>query len=183
MVVPVLQPLFACFSAFGFSGSRSPGGVLPSALSAAAAVPVGSRVVVGCAPGVDAFFRQCFSDAEVFSVASGRWGSGRSAFARRSVACVEAVAAAGGLWVSFPASPCPAGLFPSVSSSRCFSGSGSGSWASLALALGRGVACLVFSPCGVPAVWGLSPVPGCAGWFGCDRVLSASPGPVQLSLF
>lgn len=168
----------------GFSGSRSPGGVIPvSVLSAAAAaVPAGSRVVVGCAGGVDAFFRQCFRAAEVFSVASGQFGSGRSAFARRSVACVDAIAQAGGLWVSFPASVCPAGLFPSASSSRCFSGSGSGSWASLAFALGRGVPCLVFSPCGVPAGWGLSAVPGCPGWFGCDRVLGFSV-PVQLSLF
>lgn len=180
----MLKATFSCFSAFGFSGSRSLSGVLPfTALSSAvAAVPAGSRVFVGCAPGVDAYVRQCFPSAEVFSVASGRWGSGRGAFAARSIACVRACSAAGGLWVSFPGSVCPVGLFPSASSSRCFSGRGSGSWSSAAFALGSGVACLVFAPAGVPSGWGLSPVPGCAGWFGCDRLLGY-PAPVQLSLF
>ncbi len=46
-----LDSVFAQFPAFGFSGSRSPGGAIPvSALSAAAgAVPSGSPVLVGCA--------------------------------------------------------------------------------------------------------------------------------------
>lgn len=181
----MISAVFSRFSAFGFSGSRAPRGVLsPSVLSgAAAAVPPGSRVFVGCARGVDGFFRLAFPAAEVFAVSSGRWGVGRGAFAGRSVACVSAVSAAGGLWVSFPSSHCPAGLSPSASSSRCFSGSGSGSWASLAFALGRGVPCLVFAPFGVPASWGLVAVPGQPGWFGCAAALGASPAPVQLSLF
>lgn len=181
----MLSDIFARFSCFGFSGSRAPGGAIAvSALSAtAAAVPAGSRVVVGCARGVDAFFRTAFPDAEVFEVASGRWGVGRGAFAARSVACVRAVAAAGGLWVSFPASACPSGLSPSASSSRCFSGSGSGSWASLAFALGSGVPCLVFCPGEVPSGWGLAPVPGAPGWFGCQVALGSGSAVVQLSLF
>ena len=180
-----LDSVFAQFPAFGFSGSRSPGGAIPvSALSAAAgAVPSGSPVFVGCAAGVDAFFRRAFPSAEVFAVSSGRWGSGRGAFAARSVACVRAVAAAGGLWVSFPAFACPAGLRPSSSQSRCFSGFSAGTWSSLALALGSGVPCLVFSPAGVPAGWGLSPVPGCPGWVGEAAVVSPGEVPVQLSLF
>lgn len=173
----MVPDLFSQFSVFGFSGSRR--GVCSRALSsAAAAVPIGSSVFVGCAAGVDAFFRSAFPAASVFSVSSERWGSGRGAFAGRSVACVRAVAAAGGLWVSFPSSACPVGLVSSSSSSRCFSGSGSGSWASLAFALGSGVSCLVFLPAGVsvPSGWGLSAVAGCPGWFG-------SAVPVQLSLF
>ena len=39
----------------------------------------------------------------VFSVASGRWGSGRGAFAGRSAAFVSALASSGGVLVSFPA--------------------------------------------------------------------------------
>jgi hypothetical protein len=117
----------------------------------------------------------------VFSVSSGLWGAGRGAFAGRSAACIRAVSAAGGLWVSFPSSPCPAGLVPSSSSSRCFCGSGSGSWASLAFALGLGVPCLVFSQRGVPTGWGLSPVSGSPGWFGCSVALGTAN--VQLSLF
>ncbi|WP_197480139.1 hypothetical protein [Anabaena sp. 4-3] len=152
---------------------------------AAAAVPPGSRVLVGCAKGVDAYFRLAFPSAEVFSVASGRWGVGRGAFAARSVACVRAVQSAGGLWVSFPSSPCPVGLVPSPSQSRCFSGFGSGSWASLAFALGSGLPCLVFlGSLPVPSGWGLFPLPGLPGWFGCAAVVGAeSQQPVQLTLF
>lgn len=177
----MVPSFFNQFSAFGFSGSRC--GVSSLVLSsAAAAVPAGSSVFVGCARGVDAFFRLAFPAASVFSVSSGRWGRGRGAFAGRSIACVRAVAAASGLWVSFPSSACPVGLVPSSSSSKCFSGSGSGTWNSLAYAIGSGVSCLVFLPAGmsIPPGWGLSPVAGCPGWLGSSVGVSA---PVQLSLF
>jgi hypothetical protein len=175
----VVSSVFSRFSAFGFSGSRSS---VPSGCSvAAAAVPSASRVFVGCARGVDSFFRGVFPGAAVFAASS--FGAGRGSFARRSVAVVSAVSAAGGLWVAFPSSSCPAGLVPSASSSRCFSGLGSGTWASLAFALGSGVPCLVWLgslPC--PSGWGLSPVSGCPGWFGC-AVVCCAPVPVQLALF
>lgn len=166
----------------GFSGSRHLADAVSSAvlLGAVAAVPSSASVVVGCAAGVDAVVRLACPSARVFSVASGAFGSGRGAFAARSTACVQAVAAAGsaGLWVSFPSGACPAGLLPSASSSRCFSGSGSGTWASLALAVGLAVPSLVFLPTGVvsPAGWGLKPVAGSPEWF------SFSPASVQLSL-
>lgn len=179
----MLSEVFSRFSAFGFSGSRKWGRSPAPLAAAAAAVPGGASVFVGCATGVDGFFRLAFPSAEVFSVASGQWGSGRGAFAARSIACVRAVAAASGLWVSFPNSECPVGLLPSASSQACFCGSGSGSWASLAYALGSGVPSLVFlGLLSMPAGWGLSPVPGCPGWFGCSAVLGSSV-PVQLSLF
>lgn len=169
-------------SCVGFSGSRNPAGAIPTGVicAAIAAVSPSASVIVGCAKGVDAIVRQAFGDrCQVFSVSSGQWGSGRGAFAGRSTACVKAVAAAGGLWVSFPCSPSPAGLLPSESSSKCFSGSGSGSWASLAYALGSGVPCLVFLPAGVvpPAGWSLAPVVDCDRWF------SSVPVVAQLSLF
>ena len=94
----LLSKVFARFSAFGFSGSRS--GVSVSVLSSVVGfVPFGSAVFVGCARCVDQFFRVAFPSAVVFSVASGRWGTGRGAFAGRSTACVRAVSAAAGLWV------------------------------------------------------------------------------------
>jgi hypothetical protein len=72
-------------------------------------VPSPCRVSVGCARGVDALVRAYFRSSPsllVFSVASGRFGSGRSAFARRSVACVRSVARGDrGLLVAFPSSP------------------------------------------------------------------------------
>lgn len=178
-MVPALISSAQCV---GFSGSRNPGGTIPPEvlLGAIAAVSPSASVFVGCAKGVDAVVRRTFgSRCQVFSVASGKWGSGRGAFAARSTACVKAVAAAGGMWVSFPSSACPAGLLPSASSCKCFSGSGSGSWASLAYALGSGVPCLVFLPKSVvaPAGWGLTPVVGCDHWF------SSVPIAAQLPLF
>ena len=176
-----LPNIFSRFSTFGFSGSRSslPSGAASRVVSL---VPASASVFVGCASGVDAYFRSSFPSATVLQASS--FGSGRGSFARRSVAVIEAIKAANGLWVAFPSSACPAGLMPSASSSRAFSGSGSGSWASLAFALGSGVPSLVFLgslPC--PAGWGLSPVPGWSGWFGCENALSIRPPHTQLSLF
>jgi len=176
----MLSEIFSRFSCFGFSGSRMWSSPVAPLSEAASLVPSGSQVCVGCAKGVDGFFRVAFPAAEVFAVSSGRWGSGRGAFAARSVACVSAVAARSGLWVSFPASACPAGLLPSR---RAFSGSGSGSWASLSFALASSVPCVVFlGSLSCPSGWGLSPVPGSPGWVACP-VANGSPVPVQLSLF
>lgn len=149
----------------GFSGSRS----VPCAVSAAAiraavaSVPAGVPVYVGCASGVDELVRSLCPRARVFSVAEVGF-SGRGAFARRSQLCVESVAEAGGVWVSFPAAACPVGLLPSTSAARCFSA-------------GLGVPCLLFLPPGVatPTGWGF--VSGGGGWF-----FRAVPA-VQLSLF
>ena len=150
------------FSVVGFSGSRSLRGVSVGALSGACgAVASGSVVAVGCARGVDGFVRSRFSRAVVFRV--GSFGSGRGAFARRSVAVVEWVAARGGCWVSFPVGACPVGLVPSSVSRSCFWGSGSGSWASLAFAVGCFVPCFVFLGRGVVAPSWLVPLGG--GWF------------------
>lgn len=164
----------------GFSGSRSAAGLSSAFAAAAGCVPSGASVFVGCARGVDELARSAFPSARVFSVASGTWGRGRGAFAARSSAFVSAVSSAGGVLVSLPApgSVPAAGLVPSSSSSRCFSGGGSGSWASLAFALGLGVPCAVWLGSGAaPAGWGLSPVPGWSGWFSFVR------SGVQLSLF
>lgn len=153
----------------GFSGSRS-------SVPSVAGLVVGwvrCPVVVGCASGVDSFFRAWFPVAQVFSVSS--FGSGRGAFAARSVAFVRSLATASGVLVSLPSSACPVGLLPSASSSRAFCGLGSGSWASLAFAVGSGVPCFVFAPFGVPRGWGFV---HCGGdWF------SFTPATVQASLF
>lgn len=173
--------IFSQFSAFGFSGSRKLHST-EACRKASVSVPKNSQIFVGCANGIDAYFRANFPQAEIFY--AHKYGTGKGSFAARSVAVIKAVKSASGLWVSFPSSPCPAGLLPSASSSRAFCGSGSGSWASLAFALGSGIPCLVFLsslPC--PPGWGLSPVPGCPGWFGCPVVCGVSPTVAQLSLF
>ncbi|MBE9170872.1 hypothetical protein IQ238_26285 [Pleurocapsales cyanobacterium LEGE 06147] len=170
----------------GFSGSRSPSSGAVLALSELLPlVPRGCRVSVGCAAGVDSLVRSYFRSSSsllVFSVVSGRFGSGRSAFARRSMACVRSVARGDrGCLVALPSSPsCPAGVRPS----RSFFGGGSGTWGSVAFALGSGRSVLLWLPSGcLPPSWsGVewsvsgSALVGC-WWFGVPV-----PAPVQLSL-
>lgn len=170
-----MSRLLSSASASAFSGARCPHpDSLVALRKAVAAVPPSARVLVGCCRGVDAAVRSLVPRAEVFRASS--FGSGRSSFARRSCAVVSAAAAAGGVFVSFPSSSCPAGLLPSAFSSACFCGLGSGSWASAAFAVGSGVPVLLFLPPGVlpPAGWGF--VSGGRGWF------LAEPAPCQLSL-
>ena len=175
MVPVAISSLVSIASCVGFSGSRSPAAESVAAVRAVAAL-VGCPVAVGCARGVDAIARDLFPAASVFAVASGTWGVGRGAFAARSSALVRSLVG-GGCLLSFPASPCPAGLLPSRSSSRCFGGFSAGSWSSLAFTLGLGVPCAVFLPSGVacPAGWGL--VAAGRGWF------VSVPPSVQLDLF
>ena len=159
----MITDIIKAYTVIGFSGSRHTITPAPGELAAAAVAP-GAEVVVGCAAGVDAFFRSRFPAARVLRVES---RLGRAGFARRSIACVEAVS--GGLWVSFPNSACPCGLFPSAAPGRCFSGCGSGSWASLAYAIGRGGAALVYlGSIPVPGGWGLVRVPDSIGWWHFD---------------
>jgi hypothetical protein len=150
----------------GFCGSRRLGSSWASVVSrcVSAVGRSGRAVAVGCAAGADAFAlsaaRRAGLPVSFFSVASGSFGSGRSAFARRSSAFVSAVAASGsgcGL-VAFVSASCPAALFPSPVAARCFAGFGSGSWASVALAVGLGVPVVVFP------VGGASALP--SGWSG-----------------
>lgn len=176
MVPASLSGLLLGSGLVGFSGSR---GLPPAVASSVVCLRFRSvgLSLVGCAAGVDWCFRAGLSGAagsvQVFAAAS--FGVGRGSFAARSVAFVRALATGDGVLVSFPSSPCPAGLRPWASASRCFSGLGSGSWASLAFAIGSGVPCWVYSPCGVPSSWGFVAAGG--GWF------SFVPAAVQSSLF
>lgn len=167
----------------GFSGSRAlPPAFAPLARRVVASVVASGRgVAVGCAPGLDAAVRAACPSAVVFSAAA--FGVGASAFARRSAALVSAVAASGsgaGLLV-FPAAPCPSGLLPSASSSRCFCGLGSGSWASAAFAAGLRLPLVVF-PCGFSALpsWGAWVPAGSGVWASGFRLV---PPAVQPALF
>ncbi|NJL51754.1 MAG: hypothetical protein HC930_05150, partial [Hydrococcus sp. SU_1_0] len=184
--------VFSGLVSVGFSGSRSPSPGASAALSGLLPlVPAGVRVSVGCARGVDSLCRSFFAGSRgllVFSVASGLFGSGRSAFARRSSRCVLSVAAGSrGLLVALPSAPvCPAGVRPTCGQVLCrsFFGGGSGSWGSVAFALGRGRRVLLWLPSGClpPAwsgvSWSLSSVPGGCWWLGVSV-----PVPAQLSLF
>ncbi len=181
--------VFAGVVAVGFSGSRSPSAAASAALSALLPlVPsAGVRLSVGCAAGVDSAVSSWFGASPsllVFSVASGRFGSGRSAFARRSSRCVLSVASGSrGLLVVLPSAPVPpAGVRPS----RSFFGGGSGSWGSVCFALGRGRRALLWLPSGcLPPSWsGVSwSSAGGLGCSGCWWLGVAVPAPVQLSLF
>ena len=153
-----LLPAAAGTAVVGFSGSRRlapPFRPLVAGI-VASVVASGRSVAVGCAAGADSFVRAAAPGAVVFSASA--FGSGRGAFATRSVALVAAFAArgAGSGFVVFPSAPCPAGLVPSASASACFCGLGSGSWASAAFAAGLGLPVVVF-PCGFSALlpWGV----------------------------
>lgn len=172
--------LFSQFSAFGFSGSRD---VVPPCVSELCSlVPGRSQVFVGCARGVDAAVRLSFPHAVVFRASSFPARTFAASLALRSAACVRAVAAVGGCWVSFPSAACPLGVVPGPSP---FSGSGSGSWSSLALAVFLRVHCVVLLPCGVsiPSSWRVCVVRelGVAACGGC--FISLSPVDAPLSLF
>ena len=156
MSVLASPSVFSGLVSVGFSGSRSLSPAASAALSVLLPlVPSEVRVSVGCALGVDSAVRSFFGYSAsllVFSVSSGRFGSGRSAFARRSSRCVLSVAAGSrGLLVALPSAPVPpAGVRPS----RSFFGGGSGSWGSLAFALGRGRRVLLWLPSGcLPPSW------------------------------
>lgn len=133
-----MESIINQYSVFAFSGSRN----CPNCAAAVAAfvpfVPKGSGVLVGDCSGVDRCVRTAFRQAHVFWAAC--YGG---ILARRSAAVVEACVEANGLFCSFPSGKCPASVKPSRSVRACFNGSGSGSWASLALAIGHGSACLV----------------------------------------
>ena len=166
----ILAPWFVTSSCIGFSGSRNT--VPEKEVSLAVSlIPAEASVAVGCANGVDEYVRALLKRHNIpfnfFSVSSGKYGKGRSAYALRSIACVNFVAKFdNGLWLSFPSYPCPSIVIPSPSSSRCFCGSGAGTWASLAFAIGSEVKSLVFLgsiPC--PFDWNLVPFPNAPGWF------------------
>ena len=186
-LVPSRPSPFGGVSSVGFSGSRSLSPAGSAALSALLPlVPAGVRLSVGCARGVDGVCRSFFAGSSsllVFSVASGRFGSGRSAFARRSSRCVLSVASGSrGLLVVVPVGGCPVGVRPS----RSFAGCGSGSWGSLAFALGRGRRVLVWLPSGSrPPAWsGVSwSSTGALGSAGCWWLGVPAPRVVALSLF
>ena len=189
MSVIASSSVFSGVVSVGFSGSRSPSAAASAALSALLPlVPAGVRVSVGCALGVDSAvrsFRGSSPSLLVFSVASGRFGSGRSAFARRSSRCVLSVAAGDrGLLVALPSAPVPpAGVRPS----RLFFGGGSGSWGSVSFALGRGRRVLLWLPAGSrPPLWsGVSwSSVGALGSAGCWWLgVPTATASVQLSLF
>lgn len=200
-VCPVLPSVFVGVSSVGFSGSRCPSPVAAAALALLLpSVPAGVRVSVGCACGVDGAVASFFAASPsllVFRVGSGRFGVGRSSFARRSSRCVLSVAAGSrGLLVALPSVPvCPVGVRPS----RSFFGAGSGSWGSVAFALGRRRRVLLWLPAGFfPPVWsGVSWSVGAVAWAGSvgggggcwwlgvavHQTKRCKPVPAQLSLF
>lgn len=150
----------------GFSGWRALSGVPLSLLSAvaASACSSGCAVWVGCCvSGADAAVRSVCSSAGVVPRVFRASSSVPGAVAARSAALVRALAGVGGLLVSAPGVPCPAGVVPARSwrSGAC----PSGSWSSLALAVGLGVPVLVV---GLPA----SSLPRWSGgaWVACSSV-------------
>ena len=139
-----MQDLFKNLKSIGFSGSRAPSQEAEKALKELLdLVPSDARISVGCARGVDAIVRNYFQDSDslvIFSVSSGKFGTGRAAFARRSSACALSIAE-DGLIVAVPSSAAPNG----VKVGKSFNGRGSGTWGTIAFSLGHGRRVLVWS--------------------------------------
>jgi hypothetical protein len=173
----LLNSLFCDLVTVSFSGSRHLSGAGLAALTSLfPLVPAGCRVGVGCATGADAAVRAAFTRSTVFTVGSGQFGTGRAAFAWRSVAVIEFILPVGGLLVVVPSSVSPPlGVAPS----RSFRGCGSGSWGSAALALGIGRRVLLWLPVGaVPPVWA-SVAWSAVGGGKCGLGVSPSEAPFQ----
>lgn len=172
----------------GFCGSRSLSSAFAGLVARVvpAAVAVAGGGAVGCAAGADSFVAAaalaggCAASVSVFSlpgrvarfagwpgpvVPSALGVSGRSAAVVRSVACVQAVAGAGGAWCAFISSgPCPVGVAPGRSWSSGVSPSGS--WSSCALAAGLGLPVFVF--------WCAGGLPLLPAWSGGSWLLASS---------
>jgi hypothetical protein len=173
----MIAKIISSYQVFGFSGARA--SVPKGCREAAKLVSKDSQVFVGCANGVDAYFRKVFPNAEVSRASD--FGRGKSSFALRSAHVIQSVKRRHGLWLSFPDSQCPPDLLPSRDRGCCFCGRGSGTWASLAYALGLGMPCLVYlGNIQRPRGWGLFHIG--EGWYGCHIVANV-PSPHQLSFF
>lgn len=105
-----------------------------------ASLPSAVPVLVGDAPGADAFVRGACPRARVFGVSGVR---SASALVARSVALVRALAGfgPGACLVAFAGGPCPGGVVPAAAWRSGVSPSGT--WSSAALAAGLGVSVVV----------------------------------------
>ncbi|MDB9458935.1 hypothetical protein PN473_11045, partial [Dolichospermum circinale CS-545/17] len=92
----MIAKIFSSYEVFGLSGARA--SVPSGCREAASLIPKNSRVFVGCANGVDAYFRKVFPNAEVSKASD--FGKGKSSFALRSAHVIESVKCRNGLWVS-----------------------------------------------------------------------------------
>lgn len=173
-----MSSLFGCIA---FSGSRS----LPysqcrqvvAVCRGLAGLSPAVRVGVGCAAGTDAAVRHCVHP-EQLTVFRVEYPASRWSFASRSQRLVSwAAASSSSFLFVWPGKSCPAGLVPSATPGRCFSGHGSGSWATAAFSVGVGVHVVVFgqSLSSLPAwpggTWSASPQFGIPGfrWFPAAR--------------
>lgn len=119
-----------------------------------------AEITVGDSRGIDSLARD--RARQIFYAAS--YGTGRQAFARRSIAMIRYVFSLESHAVfAFTHDRCPHAVFPSTSQSRCFCGGGSGTWATAAYAAGLGIPVYIF---GIEEerlpVWSL--------WVGWERV-------------
>ena len=143
------------------------------------------EIIVGCAAGLDSFVREACrnhsAEHHIYEVAGGKYGSGAGAFAKRSIALIDALIAdrAGSALICFPDAPCPAKLAPHKDSKKCFAGYGSGTWATAAYARGNDLPVIVF-PCAgrqndiLPRSWG-NWTQGSGDLWQASYILAASP--------
>lgn len=166
-----LPPILAASGALGISGSRAPDAGSLAALGDLAELWGRSRpVLVGDQRGIDAAAQQRWPRAGVFR----RTGEKPAELIARSIRMLDALGQLERpLLAALPAKACPARIAPA---DRWVSGeTASGTWSTAALAVGRGIALLLWlpSPLWPPASWGLRYLGG--GWWTSRDVEEEQP--------
>jgi hypothetical protein len=153
---------FSAYSHIAFSGSRD-GCPEPLIKSIAAKIEPSTKILVGCARGVDAQVREIYPDATVYRAADYKAETWPARLAKRSSAMVRAVHSAGGCLIAIPMKPCPPKVKPCTTWQ---SSNGSGTWGMIALAAGLGVPTAIWLPDEVqPPDWDDRMVDKGNGWF------------------
>jgi hypothetical protein len=161
--------------AVAFSGSRKPGGAIPSQ-EISLAVDAATSILVGDASGLDAVVR-IFAEGKPVSLFEVKL-EGKGAFAERSKRMVRAIADQGGILLAYPCRSCPEGLKPC---SAPFTGKGSGTWAAAAMAIHLGIPTFVWLGKIDPPDWNLADLGD--GWRSSGEIIRRQPEEEQLSLF
>lgn len=134
------------YGAVGFSGSRD---ISTNHIQAIVRKlnALQTKILVGCADGVDACVRSYAPDARVFSVDRSapqpeyKGAKGGAAFAKRSQDMIDHLAKEENpLLIAFPGGSAPVGL----TVGKGFAGLGSGTWATISYAAGKSIPVIVF---------------------------------------
>lgn len=161
-----VQRIVEQYTCIGIGGTRNPQGKIRAQeiSGVMGTINPNAKIHTGCQKGIDAIVKLWCDlrkiKIKVFDVASGKYGEGKGAYARRTIDCIESTKEANGLWVAYTGRECPSKVKPSNKTNKCFNGGGSGTWAGAAYAMGLGMEVLIYIPEKVspPEEWNLEPI-------------------------